>query len=106
MFKRVSEFLQYLAHESGKISYDEKCPFCSQKLTKERLKAFKIRLGRMQFVFRVYEKTNSQTAYGLLYDVFANPTATRDIPIDHPDWWSKLALELYKEEGGAREKEQ
>ena len=103
MFKRISEFLKFLAHESVKISYTQRCPFCGQKLTKERLKAFKVRLSRLQFVFRVYEETNSRKAYEFLYDLFVNPTATKDIPEDYPEWWINLARELYEEEKEKRE---
>jgi len=106
MFKRVSELLKYLAHESGKVAYTGKCPFCGQKLTDERLKAFKVRLGRMQFLFRVYEETDSQKAYEFLHELFAQPQG-RDIPEreeDFPDWWSKLANELYIDEAKTRQK--
>ena len=106
MFNRVSEFLKYLAHESGKISYSKKCPFCGQKLTEERFDAFKVRLGRMQFIFRVFEETHSEKAREFLCELFVQPSG-RDVPEDadeYPDWWIKLANELYAEEREARQK--
>jgi len=104
LFKRISEFLKYLAHESGKISYDRKCPFCGQNLTKERLKAFKVRIGRMQFLFRVYEEADSRKAFEFLHEFLTKPKG-RDIPEgeDYPEWWGNLALELYKDEAKAKQ---
>jgi len=105
MFKRISDLLKYLAHESEKVSYNKKCPFCGQELTKNCLEAFKVRLGRMQFLFRVYEETNSQRAFDFLYELLVQPEG-RDIPEgkdDYPDWWVKLARELYKEEARAKQ---
>ena len=104
MFKHVSEFLKFLAHESEKVSQNKTCPFCGQKLTKDRLKAFKVRLGRLQFVFRVYEQTDSKKAFEFLYDFLVRPDAP-DIPEkedDYPEWWTSLAKELYREEARAR----
>jgi len=105
MFTRVSQLLSYLAHESAKVSRTGMCPFCGQNLNDERLEAFKVRLGRLQFVFRVYEQTQSHKAFEFLHN-FLVRTDAPDIPEkadDYPEWWVKLATELYKEEGKTKE---
>ena len=107
MFTRVSELLSYLAHESAKVPQIRICPFCGQNLNDEHLKAFKVRLGRLQFVFRVFEQTGSKKAFEFLYNFLVQPNA-RDIPEkadDYPEWWVKLAIELYREEGEAKRQE-
>lgn len=107
MFTRVSELLRYLAHESQKVPQTGRCPFCNQKLNDERLEAFKVRLGRLQFVFRAFEETGSKKAFEFLYNFLVQPNA-HDIPeeaSDYPEWWVKLATELYREEGEAKRQE-
>ena len=107
MFTRVSELLRYLAHESEKVPQTRICPFCNQNLDDERLKAFKVRLGRLQFIFRVFEQTGSKKAFEFLYNFFVQPDAP-DVPekaSDYPEWWMKLATELYREEGKAKQQE-
>ena len=105
----LKDFLSSLlgSVESGKINRERKCLFCGSKISDERIKAIRVRIGRLRYLIRSIDE-GSATAEKLFHNIIytGEYIGGRDIPENYPDWWleavKKINLETRPHERAPR----